>query len=324
LANSTSQNSNNDTGVSKTTTWRDYFDLCKPKVVALLLLTSVVGVVLASPPGDISIFILLMSTLGIGLGSAAGAAINQIVERESDARMARTENRPLPQGRVSQQNAFIFAVLMAVASVFVLTAWINTLTAVLTFASMIGYAVVYTMYLKKATPQNIVIGGLAGATPPFLGWTSVTGSIDPHGLLLVLIIYTWTPPHFWALAIHRRDDYAKVNLPMLPVTHGIEFTKYSILGYTILMFMVTLLPYLAYMRGELYLVSAVLLGLYFFYKVFMLMFSDRKNAAISTFVYSINYLMLLFIAMVIDHYFADSVSQYLCQSFQYKCFYIQS
>jgi protoheme IX farnesyltransferase len=176
------------------------------------------------------------------------------------------------------------------------------------------------MYLKKATPQNIVIGGLAGATPPLLGWTSVTGSVDAHGLLLVLIIYTWTPPHFWALAIHRRDDYAKVNLPMLPVTHGIKFTKYSILGYTILMFMVTLLPYLAYMRGEIYLISAVLLGLYFFYKVFILMFSDRKNAAISTFVYSINYLMMLFIAMVVDHYFADSVSQYLCQSFQYKCF----
>jgi protoheme IX farnesyltransferase len=320
LDNSSSQNSNNDNAVLKSASWRDYFDLCKPKVVALLLLTSVVGVVLASPPGDISIFILLMSTLGIGLGSAAGAAINQIVERESDARMARTENRPMPQGRVSQQNAFIFAVLMATASVFVLTAWINTLTAVLTFASMIGYAVIYTMYLKKATPQNIVIGGLAGATPPLLGWTSVTGSVDAHGLLLVLIIYTWTPPHFWALAIHRRDDYAKVNLPMLPVTHGIKFTKYSILGYTILMFMVTLLPYLAYMRGEIYLISAVLLGLYFFYKVFMLMFSDRKNAAISTFVYSINYLMLLFIAMVVDHYFADSVNQYLCQSFQYKCF----
>jgi protoheme IX farnesyltransferase len=320
LDNSSSQNSNNDNAVLKSASWRDYFDLCKPKVVALLLLTSVVGVVLASPPGDISIFILLMSTLGIGLGSAAGAAINQIVERESDARMARTENRPMPQGRVSQQNAFIFAVLMATASVFVLTAWINTLTAVLTFASMIGYAVIYTMYLKKATPQNIVIGGLAGATPPLLGWTSVTGSVDAHGLLLVLIIYTWTPPHFWALAIHRRDDYAKVNLPMLPVTHGIKFTKYSILGYTILMFMVTLLPYLAYMRGEIYLISAVLLGLYFFYKVFMLMFSDRKNAAISTFVYSINYLMLLFIAMVVDHYFAGSVSQYLCQSFQYKCF----
>ncbi len=320
MDNSSSQNSNNNDAVLESASWRDYFDLCKPKVVALLLLTSVVGVVLASPPGDISIFILLISTLGIGLGSAAGAAINQIVERESDARMARTENRPLPQGRISQQNAFIFAVLMATASVFVLTAWINTLTAVLTFASMIGYAVIYTMYLKKATPQNIVIGGLAGATPPLLGWTSVTGSVDAHGLLLVLIIYTWTPPHFWALAIHRRDDYAKVNLPMLPVTHGIKFTKYSILGYTILMFMVTLLPYLAYMRGEIYLISAVLLGLYFFYKVFMLMFSDRKNAAISTFVYSINYLMLLFIAMVVDHYFADSVNQYLCQSFQYKCF----
>jgi protoheme IX farnesyltransferase len=233
--------------------------------------------------------------------------------------MARTENRPLPKGRVSQQNAFIFAVMLAAASVFVLTAWINVLTAVLTFASMIGYAVVYTMYLKKATPQNIVIGGLAGATPPLLGWTSVTDSVDAYGLLLVLIIYTWTPPHFWALAIHRRDDYAKVNLPMLPVTHGIEFTKYSILGYTILMFMVTLLPYLIYMRGEIYLVSALLLGFYFFYKVFMLMFSKRKNAAISTFVYSINYLMLLFVAMVVDHYFAGSVSQYLCDNFQFKC-----
>ncbi len=312
-------NTDTDTTLEKTT-WRDYFALCKPKVVALLLLTSVVGVVLASPPGEISLFVLIMSTLGIGLGAAAGAAINQIVERESDARMARTKNRPLPQGRVSQKNAFIFALLMAAASVFILTEWINTLTAVLTFASMIGYAVIYTMYLKKATPQNIVIGGLAGATPPLLGWTSVTNSIDPHGLLLVLIIYTWTPPHFWALAIHRRDDYAKVNLPMLPLTRGIEFTKYSILGYTILMFMVTLLPYLAYMRGEIYLVSAVLLGLYFFYKVFMLMFSDRKNAAISTFVYSINYLMLLFVAMVVDHYFATDVSQYLCTSFQYKCY----
>jgi heme o synthase len=306
--------------INESAIWRDYFDLCKPKVVALLLLTSIVGVVLASPPGHISLFVLIMSTLGIGLGSAAGAAINQIVERESDSRMARTENRPLPQGRVTQQNAFIFAVLLAVASVFVLTAWVNVLTAVLTFASMIGYAVIYTMYLKKATPQNIVIGGLAGATPPLLGWTSVTDNVDPYGLMLVLIIYTWTPPHFWALAIHRRDDYAKVNLPMLPVTHGIEFTKYSILGYTILMFIATLLPYLTYMRGEFYLVSAVLLGMYFFYKVFMLMFSERKNAAISTFVYSINYLMLLFIAMVIDHYFANDIGYYLCENFQFNCY----
>jgi protoheme IX farnesyltransferase len=256
--------------------WRDYYDLCKPKVIALLLLTAIIGFILASPPYDVDMPLLLAAIVGIGLGSAAGAVINMVVEHESDAKMARTENRPLPQGRVSQQNAFIFAMLLVVGSVFVLTVWVNMLTAILTFASMIGYAVIYTMYLKKATPQNIVIGGLAGATPPLLGWTAVTNSIDPGGLLLVLIIYTWTPPHFWALAIHRRDDYAKVNLPMLPVTHGIEFTKYSILGYTILMIMVTL--------------------------VLVLMFSKHEKAAIQTFVYSINYLMLLFIAMVIDHY----------------------
>ena len=286
----------------KSASWRDYFELCKPKVVALLLLTSIVGVVLASPRGELSLFVLVVSTLGIGLAAAAGAVINQVVERENDARMARTEGRPLPQGKVTQQNAFIFAVLLAAASVFILTAWINVLTAVLTFASMIGYAVVYTMYLKKATPQNIVIGGLAGATPPLLGWTSVTNSIDPHGLLLVLIIYTWTPPHFWALAIHRRDDYAKVNLPMLPVTHGVEFTKYSILGYTILMILVTIFPYLIGERGLIYLAAALLLGLYFLYMVMQLMFSPRHNIAIKTFVYSINYLMLLFVSMVVDHY----------------------
>lgn len=296
-------------------TWRDYFDLCKPRVVSLLLLTSVVGVVLASPPGEISLFILVVSTIGIGMGAAAGAVINQIVERDSDAKMARTANRPLPQGKVTQRNAFIFAMLLAAGSVFVLTGFINVLTAVLTFASMIGYAVIYTMYLKKATPQNIVIGGLAGATPPLLGWVAVTNSMDPHGILLVLIIYTWTPPHFWALAIHRRDDYAKVNLPMLPVTHGIEFTKYSILGYTILMIMVTILPYLAFMRGEIYIVCALLLGLYFLYKVLVLMFTKRKNAAISTFVYSINYLMLLFIAMVVDHYFNADLIIYLNNTF---------
>ena len=301
--------------VNTTATWRDYFDLCKPKVVALLLLTAVVGVVLASPPGEISLFILVVSTIGIGMGSAAGAVINQVVEQETDARMARTENRPLPQGKVTQQNAFIFAVLLAAGSVFILTGFINVLTAVLTFASMIGYAVVYTMYLKKATPQNIVIGGLAGATPPLLGWVSVTNSMDPHGILLVLIIYTWTPPHFWALAIHRRDDYAKVNLPMLPVTHGIEFTKYSILGYTILMIMVTILPYLAYMRGEIYIVSALILGFYFLYKVLVLKFTQRENAAISTFVYSINYLMLLFIAMVVDHYFNTDLIIFLNNTF---------
>lgn len=282
--------------------WKDYFDLCKPRVLALLLITAMVGVVLASPVGELSVFILIVSSIGIGLGAAAGAVINQIVERESDAKMTRTEGRPLPQGRVEQKNAFIFALLLVAGSVFVLTAWINVLTAVLTFASMIGYAVIYTMYLKKTTPQNIVIGGLAGATPPLLGWVAVTNSVDPQSLLLVLIIYTWTPPHFWALAIHRRDDYAKVNLPMLPVTHGIEFTKYSILGYTIIMIMVTLLPYLIFMSGWIYLVSATMLNLYFLYMVLVLMFSKKENAAMKTFVYSINYLLLLFVAMVVDHY----------------------
>ncbi len=294
-----------ETTQTEQATWRDYLDLCKPRVVALLVITAMVGVVLASPPGDLSIFVLVISSIGIGLGAAAGAVINQLVERESDAKMARTEGRPLPTGRVDQQNAFIFAVMLAAASVFILTAWINVLTAVLTFASMIGYAVIYTMYLKKATPQNIVIGGLAGATPPLLGWTAVTNSIDPQGLLLVLIIYTWTPPHFWALAIHRRDDYAKVNLPMLPVTHGVVFTKFSILGYTIIMILVTLLPYLIFMSGWIYLLAATLLNLYFLYMVLVLTFTEKENAAIRTFVYSINYLLLLFVSMVVDHYLVE-------------------
>jgi protoheme IX farnesyltransferase len=294
-----------ETTQTQQATWRDYLALCKPRVIALLVITAMVGVVLASPPGDLSIFVLVISSIGIGLGAAAGAVINQLVERESDAKMARTEGRPLPMGRVDQQHAFIFAVMLAAASVFILTAWINVLTAVLTFASMIGYAVIYTMYLKKATPQNIVIGGLAGATPPLLGWTAVTNSIDPQGLLLVLIIYTWTPPHFWALAIHRRDDYAKVNLPMLPVTHGVVFTKFSILGYTIIMILVTLLPYLIFMSGWIYLLAATLLNLYFLYMVLVLTFTEKENAAIRTFVYSINYLLLLFVSMVVDHYLVE-------------------
>ena len=293
---------NTETLQTEKATWRDYFDLCKPRVIALLVITAMVGVLLASPPGELSLFILVVSSIGIGLGSAAGAAINQLVERETDAEMARTENRPLPKGRVDQQHAFIFAMLLAASSVFIVTAWINVLTAVLTFASMIGYAVIYTMYLKKATPQNIVIGGLAGAMPPLLGWVSVTNSIATQELLQVLIIYTWTPPHFWALAIHRRDDYAKVNLPMLPVTHGIEFTKYSILGYTIIMILVTLLPYLIFMSGWFYLLCSTLLNLYFLSLVLLLMFGKRENAAMKTFVYSINYLLLLFVSMVIDHY----------------------
>lgn len=282
--------------------WRDYFEMCKPKVVALLILTSVVGTVLASPAWGIEWDVLIIANLGIALAAASGAAINHLVEWKSDAKMKRTEARPLAQGRVGVKNAIIFAVSLALISMLMLVFYINVLTAVLTFASLIGYGVIYTMYLKRATPQNIVIGGLAGAMPPLLGWTAVTNSIDPYGLLLVLIIFTWTPPHFWALAIHRRDDYAKVAIPMLPVTHGVKYTKMAIVAYTILMVIVTLLPYLAYFAGWIYLIAAVVLGGYFVYKSLELMFTERDNAAIQTFVYSINYLMLLFVALVADHY----------------------
>jgi len=295
-ANAASMNS------TSRTSWRDFYDLCKPKVVALLILTSVVGSVLAFPAWAIEWDILLIANLGIGMAAASGAAINQLVEYKSDAEMGRTEGRPLPTGRLSLKSAIIFALALGVISMLVLVMYINVLTAVLTFASLIGYGVIYTMYLKRATPQNIVIGGLAGAMPPLLGWTAVTNSVDPYGLLLVLIIFTWTPPHFWALAIHRRDDYAKVAIPMLPVTHGVKYTKLAIVAYTILMVIVTLLPYLAYYAGWIYLAAAVLLGGYFIYKSLELMFTEREKAAIQTFVYSINYLMILFIALVADHY----------------------
>ena len=282
--------------------WREYFEMCKPKVVALLILTSVVGSVLAFPAWGIKWDILIIANLGIALAAASGAAVNQLVEWESDAKMGRTENRPLPTGRLKFKNAVIFALVLGFASMAILVIYINMLTAVLTFASLIGYAVVYTMYLKRATPQNIVIGGLAGATPPLLGWTAVTNSIDPYGLLLVLIIFTWTPPHFWALAIHRRDDYAKVAIPMLPITHGVKYTKLAIVAYTILMVIVTLLPYLAYFAGWIYLAAAVVLGGVFMYKSLELFYTEREKAAIQTFVYSINYLMLLFVALLADHF----------------------
>jgi protoheme IX farnesyltransferase len=283
---------------------KSFLGLCKLKVVALIVFTAMVGMFLAtSPPGMVPLDVLLFGNLGIGLAAASAAAINHVLDSREDARMARTRYRPLPQGAIQPRAALLFALLLGILSMVMLVTLINPLTALLTFLSLVGYAVVYTMFLKRATPQNIVIGGAAGAAPPILGWTALTDSLDPHALLLFLIVFVWTPPHFWALAIHRRDDYAKVNLPMLPVTHGIEFTKYAILGYTILMILVTILPYLAYMQGLIYLVAACLLGLYFLYMVMVLMFTERHNAAIKTFVYSINYLMLLFVAMVVDHYF---------------------
>ena len=287
-----------------TSSWRDYYELCKPKVVMLLLLTAVVGVVLASPPGRISLFVLLVSTLGIGLAASAGAVINQVVERENDAKMARTEGRPMPQGKVSQQNAFIFAVLLAAASVFILTAWINVLTAVLTFASMIGYAVIYTMYLKKATPQNIVIGGASGAMPPVLGWAAVTGEVHTEAMLLFLIIFAWTPPHFWALALYRTADYAKAGLPMLPVTHGKEYTRLQVLLYTIILFGVSLLPYAIRMSGLLYLAAACVLGAVFLGYAIRVYVAYSDRVARAMFRFSILYLAALFGALLLDHYLA--------------------
>jgi protoheme IX farnesyltransferase len=282
--------------------WREYYELTKPRVVALIVFTALVGMFL-SVPGLVPLDALVFGSLGIGLGAAAGAAVNQVVERRIDAVMARTRGRPLPAGRIDTVSALLFAVLLAGASMTVLVLLVNPLTAALTFASMIGYAVIYTLFLKRATPQNIVIGGAAGATPPVLGWAAVTGQVDPGALLLFLIIFTWTPPHFWALAIHRHRDYERAGIPMLPVTHGIDFTRLHVLLYTVLLVVVTLLPYLTRMSGALYLAGALVLGGGFLYHAVAL-YRDRDNPRLpmQTFGYSILYLMGLFSALLVDHY----------------------
>ncbi|MFC6438597.1 heme o synthase [Bowmanella sp. JS7-9] len=281
--------------------WRDYYEMTKPKVVLLLLLTALVGMCL-STDGALPLQPLIMGLIGIGLLSSAAAAINHVVDRRIDAQMARTYNRPLPKGKVSPQRALTFAFMLALIGYVCLEIWVNRLTAVLTLASLLGYAVVYTMYLKRATPQNIVIGGLAGAAPPLLGWTAITGELHPYALLLVLIIYTWTPPHFWALAIHREKDYAKAEVPMLPVTHGIEFTKTSVFLYTILLMVVCLLPYLVGMSGMIYLLGATALNAVFFYYAWKLKFHADQTTAMATFKFSILHLMLLFVVLLVDHY----------------------
>jgi protoheme IX farnesyltransferase len=232
--------------------WRDYFELTKPRVVALIVLTAVVGTLLASP-GLPPLDALIFGNLGIALSAASAAAINHVLDRRIDARMARTRKRPLPSGHLAPAQALAFALLLGVMSMVILVAFVNVLTAALTFASLIVYAVVYTVWLKRATPQNIVIGGAAGAAPPVLGWVAVTNHIDPQALLLFLIIFAWTPPHFWALAIARRHDYAKADIPMLPVTHGVEFTRLHVLLYTVMLCVVTLLPYMTGMSGLIYL-----------------------------------------------------------------------
>jgi protoheme IX farnesyltransferase len=281
--------------------WRDYLELTKPKVVALMLLTAVIGMFMAVP-GMVSWQVLLFGNLGIGLCAGSAAAVNHLVDHRIDTVMARTRNRPLAQGKVGVPQAIAFALLLGVAGMYLLLSQINALTAWLTLASLLGYAVVYTMFLKRATPQNIVIGGLAGAAPPLLGWTAVTGEIHGHALLLVLIIFAWTPPHFWALAIHRREEYASVDIPMLPVTHGVPYTKLHIMLYTLIMFAITLLPFATRMSGPLYLAGAVILGGIFLYRAALLLWGSDPRAAMDTFRYSITYLMLLFIVMLLDHY----------------------
>lgn len=282
--------------------WRDYYELTKPRVVMLLLLTALVGMCLATESW-IDPQILIAGMFGIGMLSSAAAVINHVVDHKIDSVMARTFNRPVAKGRVSPIKALSFAFVIAVLGFASLALFVNMLTAWLTLLSLVGYAFIYTMYLKRATPQNIVIGGLAGAAPPLLGWTAVTGEIHAYGLLLVLIVFTWTPPHFWALAIHREKDYAKAKIPMLPNTHGVEFTKTCIVLYTILLCLICLLPYLTGMSGVLYLVGSSLLNGYFLYMALKLKYKPTDKTAMATFKYSILHLMILFIVLLADHYF---------------------
>ncbi len=281
--------------------WQDYLALCKLKVVSLIIFTAIVGMFLATP-GMVPWNVLIYGTIGIGLAACSAAAINHVVDHKIDSIMARTNRRPLPKGKVSLLNAVIFAWFLGTISMGILAFLVNPLTAGLTALSLIGYGFIYSMYLKRATPQNIVIGGAAGAAPPVLGWTAVTGTLDPNSLLLFLIIFAWTPPHFWALAIYRREEYAKVNIPMLPVTHGVEFTRLHILLYTIILFIVTLFPYLVGMSGLFYLVNAVLLGGGFLYYAIRMQFDHADRLAMQTFSFSIVYLMIMFAALLIDHY----------------------
>ena len=283
--------------------WRDFLELTKPKVSLLIVFTAGVGMILASP-GFVPLPALLFGTLGIALASGSAAAFNHVLDRRIDEQMARTRRRPLPTGHLQMNHAVVFAALLGVASMLILGLLVNLLTAALTFCSLIGYAIVYTLWLKRATPQNIVIGGAAGAAPPILGWAAVTNTVDPQALLLFLIIFTWTPPHFWALAIARRDDYAKASIPMLPVTHGIPYTRLQIVLYTILLVLSTLLPYLSGMSGFIYLGVAVILNARFLYYVVALQRGTRPELPMRTFRFSITYLMLLFAALILDHYFS--------------------
>ena len=278
-----------------------YLELCKPRVVTLIVFTAVVGMFLAVP-GWPPLIPILAGTLGIGLAASSAAAINHLLDHRIDAKMARTKRRPLASGKLTEKNVLIFALCLGMLAMTILIIWVNLLTAVLTFLSLIGYAIVYTVWLKRATPQNIVIGGAAGAAPPVLGWTAVTGSLDPQALLLFLIIFIWTPPHFWALAIYRKDEYALVDIPMLPVTHGTTFTRLQILLYTVLLVIVTTLPYLTHMSGVVYFSGVSVLNLGFLWYALRMMISKDILLPMYTFAFSITYLMVLFIFLLADHF----------------------
>lgn len=281
-----------------------YYDLTKPKVVLLIVFTAIVGMFLAED-GVPDFMLILLASLGIGLAASSGAAMNQIIDMRADAIMARTQNRPLATGSLKLWQAIVFAALLCGLGMLVLVVWVNTLTAILTFISMVGYGIIYTVFLKPATPQNIVIGGAAGAAPPLLGWVAMTNTVSPEGCLLFLIIFAWTPPHFWALALYRREEYAAAGVPMLPVTHGEEFTRLQILLYTYILVAVTLLPFTIHMFGGIYLLSALYLNARFMHYVYKLYKNYSDELSKTTFFYSIKYLMYLFAAMLLDHYCWD-------------------
>ena len=284
-----------------TATLSDYVELCKPRVVMLMILTSLVGMYLA-PANSVSPLVLILGNLGIALVAGAAAALNHVADQHIDKIMGRTKNRPIVKGKISTRNSVIFSIVLCVLGIAILLEYINFLTALLTFLSLIGYALCYTMYLKHATPQNIVIGGIAGAAPPLLGWTAVTGSVSPYALLLVLIVYVWTPPHFWALAIYRLEDYAKANIPMLPHTHGVRYTKLNIILYTVLLICVSSLPYFTRMSGLLYFIGATIINAIFLFHAVRLYYTENKDHAFATFKYSIYYLGILFLLLLIDHF----------------------
>ena len=290
--------------------WHDYYELTKPRVVVLIVFCGIVGMFLATPALP-SLNVLFFGALGIGLSASSAAVINHVLDAQIDEKMSRTKNRPLPQGKISQKKALVFSFILCVISMLMLLFRINLLTTILTFFSLIGYAVIYTVYLKRATPQNIVIGGAAGAAPPVLGWTAVTGEVHSDALILFLIIFLWTPPHFWALAIARKDDYEKANIPMLPVTHGNAFTRLFILNYTILLVGITILPYQTGMSGLIYLVAAIISGTAFLWYAIKLKKDNDIELPMRVFRFSIHYLTILFTALLIDHYLPLRISDLL-------------